>query len=113
MLLEKVTHRSFESGKAEVVIGCAQQRARKIVSAGPAFGGETVNLWPAGVREANKFGHFVEALAGGVIEGRPEQLVLQFGADMDQQSVAAAHDERNVGLEAGKLRARWFACDPW
>src|SRR5438445_975842 len=68
-----------------------------------AFRCEAVYFRATRIGEADEFAHFVETFARSVIDGGAEHLVIQFGADMHKDGVAATHDERNVWLERGEI----------
>lgn len=99
MFFEEDTDRGFEAAKAEIEIAGVDHAAGEIEAGGVAIRSEAVDEDAAGIAEAEEFGGFVECLAGGVVEGAPEELVFSEAFDIQKQSVTAADDERGVGRD--------------
>ena len=104
VVAQKIAHRGFQPAEAEVVVRVVNHWPGKVKGLGVSSFGQPVNLRSGGIRQADQLADLVEALARGVVHGRAEQVVVKFGADMDEQGVAAADDERDVGLEVERNR---------
>lgn len=112
IFLEEIADGRFQSGEAEVVVVGLEQRAGEGVGGGVSVGGEAIHFRASGVGETDQLGDFVEAFAGGVIEGGAEDAVLKFVADLDEEGVTAADDEGDIGDKAVEASPGRIAFDP-
>ena len=67
---------------------------------------------PTRIRQLKEFGDLVETFTRCVIKGSAEHVMIQFAADVDQEGVAAADNQRNVRLELQEPRLGRIAGDP-
>ena len=93
----EVDERRLQAAEAEVEARVAAHRDRQLEGLGVAVGGEPFERRAARVAEAEQAGDLVEGLAGGVVEGAPEDLVAGVVADRRQHRVAAAGDQAEEG----------------
>jgi hypothetical protein len=81
------------------------------MGAGIALGGEAIHFRAAGIGKAEEFGGFIETFAGGIVDGRAEDDVVEFRADVNEHGMAATDDEGDIGLEGFKSGA--LIANPW
>jgi len=112
VVAQEIPDGGFQPAEAEVQGRVVAQRPGEVESVGLAAFGELIDDGSAGVGEAEQFGGFVEALAGGVIESGAEDDVVKRAGDVDEQGVAAADDEGDVRGEDIEVSARGGAVDP-
>ena len=80
---------------------------------GPSAARESRQLRPAGIRQAEQLRRLVERLAGGVVAGLAEDLVVAEPAHVDEHGVAAGDQQREVRKRrAAPLRAAARAGGP-
>ena len=106
VVAKEIPHRGLQAAEAEVVVRIVYHRAGELEGLGVSALGQAVDLGAGRIGQAHQLAGLVEALTRGVIHGRAEHLVLQFRLDVDQQGVAAADDEGNVGLKRREIRRR-------
>ena len=113
VFFEEDADRGFEAAEAEIEIAGVDHAAREIEAGGVAIRSEAVDEDATGIAEAEEFGGFVEGLAGGVVEGASEELVIPEAFDIQKQSMPAANDERGMGRDgvASEERREQVALD--
>ena len=112
MIAQKIAHRGFQAAETEVIVRLAEHRARKVEGLGIASLRQPVQLRSGRIGQPDELADFIETFAGGVVHGRAEQHVLQFGLDTDEQGMAAADDEREVGFKICEGGSRRIALGP-
>ena len=76
-----------------------------------AFTRAAFDLRAARITESEHLRDFVERFAGRVIDRAAEDAIIAHAAHLNEQSVAAADDERNVRLHAVVARRRKAKAD--
>ena len=89
-----------------------QHWTRKREGVGVSFGGESIHFWAAGVREADEFGGFVEAFAGGIIKRVSQHFVAKRSVNAREQGVSSAGNQGDVGVKFFESNARRAARNP-
>lgn len=112
VFFEEVAHGGFEAAKTEVVVVFLQHRTRKGEGVGVSFGGQSIYFWAAGVGEADEFGGFVEAFAGGIIKRVSQHFVAKWRIDAHEQGVSSADNQGDVRAEFFEFDARRLAGNP-
>ena len=91
-----VQHGSLQAGERELEpIG--DHRAREVKTRGVTFARQLLDRAAARVAEAKQRRDLVERLAGRVIARLPEEAVAAPGGNVEQQGVAARHEQGNEG----------------
>src|SRR6185437_11241137 len=94
-LADRVQERRLQPREREVEPRYA--RDGEVVGTRISFSRQHVDLAPARVAEPEQARALVERLACGVVERRPEQLLLGVRADVEQHRVTAARQQAEEG----------------
>lgn len=86
-------HRRFEAREAESKPFLALERRCQRHLAGIALPGQSLDLRPARIAQAQKPRGLVESLTGGVVQGGPQEPVGAPGGHLEQVGVAAGGDQ--------------------
>ena len=81
------------------MIAGVEHAARKIETIRLSLGGALFDFRSARITESEQLRDFVERFAGRVVHRSAKNAVVVHAAHFHQQSVAAAHDQRNVPLD--------------
>ena len=99
-LFELVHRGGFQTGAGYVVtmISLAEAGNGETEGIGSAVFGEAVQEDTSGVAHPVVFGHFVEGLAAGIIDGGAEYFNVVQGFQTAEDGVAAGNDEAEMGI---------------
>ncbi len=99
VIAQEIADGGFEAAEAEVVTGLIEERTGKIESVGIAAFCQAIHDGAARIGETEELGRFIETLASGVIQSAAQDGVFKGRLDMDQESMTAADDQGDCGLE--------------
>ncbi len=94
---DRSLHRGLEDGKAEMRLLAADQRPWQRYRGRIAVPCELLDRGAPGIAKAEQLGGLVEGLAGGIVDGRREPLIIAHAANFEQLAVAAARKQQQVG----------------
>ena len=104
-----VEHGCLQPGEGEIQVVFVHHRAGQLEALRVALFGQLVDFRAAGVGQVKHLGHLVEGLAGGIIAGSAQQGVVSCTLNINDEAVAAAYHQaqvgnkpRRVGDEGGK-----------
>ena len=99
-LRQQVADCGFQPAKTEIRVTRVDHAARQIEPRRIAASRAALDLRSTRIGQPEHLGHFVECLAGRVIDRPSDDPVITNFIHLHQQSVSAAYDERHVGLDA-------------
>ena len=95
---DQIAHGRLQAAEAEVEpVGVVQQRPRKAVFGWVAAAGRSFDRRPAGIRQAEQAGDFVERLAGRIVDRAAQRREIGRAGAAIEVRMAAAYDQANAG----------------
>ena len=101
--VEVIENCRFHAAEAEIIAGAGNLAAGKNDGMGVAFARRLVDLGSAWVAQADLTGNLVKSLAGRVVLGPSQDLVLSVISDQHQMGVASRNNQTGKGRLQGRL----------